>query len=170
MTLLIVKNRLTYLLSCLLIIAFVVFVEAHENQHHSAASTKPVAQRPEVKDILAQINADYIQSIKPIFVKSCFSCHASSPTLPWYSELPGAKQLMQNDMTEAKKHLDFSNDFPFVGHGSPVEDLKAIARSVKNGDMPPLRYRLMHWSSGLTSEEKTRIASWIERSVNLINE
>ena len=73
-------------------------------------------------------------------------------------------------MKEAKVHLDFSNDFPFEGHGSPKEDLEAIAKSIKKGTMPPFRYTVMHWGSELSTDEKEAILKWADGSLQLLKE
>ncbi|RYZ77997.1 MAG: hypothetical protein EOP06_29870, partial [Proteobacteria bacterium] len=83
---------------------------------------------------------------------------------PWYSSLPFAKNLIQRDLAQAKEHLDMSTGFPFGGHGSDLEDLEAIRESVDAGDMPPLRYKLLHWSAKVSPEERSAIVSWVMRA------
>lgn len=61
-----------------------------------------------------------------------------------------------------------SNDFPFEGHGSPLEDLDAIEKTVNDGTMPPWNYRLMHPSSTLTDSEKSTVLRWIEESREIL--
>lgn len=140
---------------------------AHE-QHH-AAMMKSKSDASQASDAaMISINELYLKDIKPIFKRSCFDCHSSSTTYPWYSKMPGAKQLIRNDIDEAKQHLDFTNDFPFVGHGSPSEDLVAINEQVQKGDMPPLRYRFLHSDSKLNDEEKAEVKAWVEKSLSLL--
>ncbi|RYZ91045.1 MAG: hypothetical protein EOP06_07235 [Proteobacteria bacterium] len=117
---------------------------------------------------MISINELYLKDIKPIFKRSCFDCHSSSTTYPWYSKMPGAKQLIRNDINEAKQHLDLTNDFPFAGHGSPPEDLVAINEQVQDGDMPPWRYRVLHSDSKLTDDEKAAVQAWVEKSLSIL--
>jgi len=77
---------------------------------------------------------------------------------------------MNNDMSEAKRHIDMSYDFPFRGHGSPIDDLNALKRTIRKGDMPPVKYRIMHWNSKLTESEIREINDWIEKSQEILNE
>ena len=65
--------------------------------------------------------------------------------------------------------MDMSNDFPFAGHGNPKDDLKALKRTVKEGNMPPFQYKLLHWSSSLNEDEKKLINKWIKDSLESIN-
>lgn len=117
---------------------------------------------------LRKINEEYIAQVKPIFQVSCMNCHSSNTKYPWYHILPGAKQLIDYDVRESKVHLDMTNDFPFGGHGSPVEDLEAIKKAINDKTMPPLRYRVLHWSSALKPEEVKTIRAWIEKSLQVL--
>lgn len=118
-----------------------------------------------------QINLTYQHNVKEIFMNKCLSCHGSSNSdKPWYYVLPGVKQLINYDMKEAKKHMDMSNGFPFGGHGNPLDDLKALEKTIKSDDMPPLRYRLMHWNSKLTEDEIKIINNWLKNSKKSLSE
>ena len=117
---------------------------------------------------LAKINDAYQKSVKPIFKKACFNCHTNQTKFPWYYNLPFAKGQIDADITEAKKHLEMGDDFPFGGHGGPLEDLKAIGKSIDEGTMPPFKYQIMHWESFLGPDEKNAIKMWVQDGVNLL--
>lgn len=119
---------------------------------------------------LEQINQEYILSVRPIFAKRCFDCHAGNTQYPWYYKIPGAKQLIDSDIKEAKKHLDMSNDFPFGGHGDPKEDLSVVRESIEKNTMPPFRYQIMHLGSRITEEEEKVIFEWLEKSEKVLND
>lgn len=121
------------------------------------------------KEILAQINKDYIKNVKKIFSNKCLACHGVNNSMPWYYSIPGPKQLMDHDMKEAKEHMDMSNDFPFGGHGSPIDDLDALKKTVDKGNMPPFQYKIIHWKSGLSGKEIKVIKKWIQESKDLID-
>ncbi len=107
---------------------------------------QPVASADnELKQKYTQINKLYIKTVKPIFKKSCFDCHGNTTNYPWYYKVPGVKQLIDSDIKESKKHLDFSKDFPFISHETPLKDLDAIGKSVNNNSMPPFRYLSYAW-------------------------
>lgn len=141
---------------------------AHEKRLHEEKQETPETQKTsrigEEQIVYTSINKFYLREVKPIFQNSCFNCHSSQTQFPWYHSLPLVKGLLDSDVQEAKKHLDFSNGFPFQGHGTPREDLEAIAKSVSEGTMPPFRYRMLHWGSGLTKEEREKILNWIQES------
>lgn len=111
------------------------------------------------------INKEYKVKIKPIFKRSCFDCHSNKTNFPWYYKIPGVKQLIDSDIKEAKTHLDFSKDYPFISHGSPVNDLESISKSLKKGSMPPSQYLWLHSNSKLSNKEIKIIQDWIKRSL-----
>lgn len=119
---------------------------------------------------LDRINQAYLQKIKPIFKARCLHCHGVANSFPLYSKIPPASWLVQDDLEEAKKHMDMTFDFPFAGHGTPKDDFEALAKVVNEGTMPPLRYRIMHWQSQLTDEEKKEIHKWIGDSLKILGQ
>lgn len=144
-------------------VAFTFFVAviavAHEGKPHKPAE-KPATDASKLA--LEKINVQYVQNIKPLFQNKCFDCHSSQIKEPWYRNLPGAKQLIDHDVREAKEHLDLESDFPFKSHATPIEDLEAIEETVRENEMPPLRYKVMHPGSSLTDEEKQKIYQWVQ--------
>ncbi|MCH8227563.1 MAG: heme-binding domain-containing protein, partial [Proteobacteria bacterium] len=100
------------------------------------------------------MNQAYLESVKPIFKIKCFDCHSNKTQYPWYYRLPFVKKTIDQDIQDARRHLNLSNDFPFGGHGTPKQDLEAIRSVLQDNSMPPLRYKIMHWNSELDSNEK----------------
>lgn len=150
---------------------------AYAHKGHTHAKSGPVLkdEKEPVKDagiesdsVLRTIGASYSSSIETIFRRSCFDCHSSETRYPWYSKLPFVKSLIEGDIEEAKKHLDMSEGFPFKGHGSVPDDLTAIEEVVRDGSMPPLRYRVLHPGSSLTGVERERVKNWVEESLKLL--
>jgi len=149
----------------LLILLVSCFSFSHQKEIHKAGEGKKENQK---KSQIEAINRSYIKDIKPIFQNKCFDCHATAKSLPWYFVIPGPKHLMRDDMEEAKEHLDMREDFPFKGHGTPAQDLNAIKKIIEDDSMPPLRYKMLHWRSGLDKDEKNLITDWVEQSLKSI--
>lgn len=152
----------------LIFLGFMGISFAHEG-HSPKESKKQMVTDKEIEARFEIINESYKKDVKPSFQRSCFDCHSQSPRLPWYHSLPLVRDLLESDMKEAKIHLDFSNDFPFKGHGSPMEDLKAIGETIEDKSMPPFRYKIMHWNSGLSEEERKTVLKWINESQAILN-
>lgn len=123
---------------------------------------------PSIK-VLEKINSAYEKEIKPIFKAKCLNCHGQAESLPWYSVIPGASHLIARDIREAQKSMDMTEGFPFKGHGSAKDDLIALRRVVDKENMPPLQYKLLHWSSALSEEDKIVIRAWIEAALKELN-
>lgn len=143
---------------------------AHKGESHKQMEAPTVSHSDITADQLKAINDDYTKNVKPIFQNSCFDCHSQTPRLPWYYKVPLVQGMIERDMKEAKEHLDMSNGFPFVGHGSPLDDLRSIRDSVKENGMPPFRYRIMHQGSALSESEVKAVIDWIERSEKKLTE
>ena len=140
---------------------------AHGGKDHSKENKQKTSVK-KLKDKYTVVNKAYIQKVKPIFKRSCFDCHGNTTKYPWYYKIPGIKQLIDSDISEAKVHLDFSNDFPFKSHETPLKDLNAILKAVKDESMPPFRYRILHGDSKLSKKEIKEIENWIKNSKEIL--
>jgi hypothetical protein len=142
-------------------------VLAHEGQGYSPAEPQESAV-DEQERRLVEITADYQLAVAPLIQKACADCHSGDTQYPWYSMMPGVSQWIKKDIEEARKHIEFSNGYPFQSHGTPLEDLIAVEKVVKDGSMPPLRYRLMHGKARLNEQEKKRIIDWARRGQRML--
>ena len=145
-------------------------VWGHGGEDHSKDIKQPKVVKPnvEIEEKYIRINQQYLKTVKPIFQKSCFDCHGNTTVYPWYYKIPGVKQLIDSDIKESKKHLDFSKDFPFISHETPIKDLDAIGKSIKNDSMPPFRYLIMHGDKKLTKDEVKQVDKWIRESKEML--
>ncbi len=151
-------------LSCGFLGAF--SAEAHRLNPHNSDSESHASHVERMDEtVLKEINVEYLKLVRPIFQKNCFNCHSETTEYPWYAKFPGVRWLIERDIKEARTHLDLSGDFPFKGHGTPLTDLEAIRNSIDDRSMPPLRYKVMHWSSNLSENEAKTIVFWINQSL-----
>lgn len=118
-------------------------------------------------DALKAVGAAYEKNILPIFAAKCLMCHGVVPKFPLYAKVPPSSWLVRHDMEEAKEHMDMSFGFPFHGKDAktPMEALTEIAEVVRENEMPPLVYKIMHWHSSLSDEEKKIILSWTNQGM-----
>lgn len=142
--------------------------EDHDAPTSEASEEKGSKERALKPEVVQAINMGYLAEVKPIFKTKCLDCHGKGGKKPWYYAIPGPKQLIDHDIEEAQEHMDMSKDFPFGGHGDPKKDLEELAEVLEDGDMPPLKYRIMHWDTALTAAEKKTIEKWINRSLETI--
>lgn len=143
----------------------------HGGQDHSEnIPSKPIAfGENRYSDVSDKISKSYIEKVQPIFKKACFDCHSDQTNFPWYYDIPGIKQFIDSDIREARSHLDFSKDYPFISHEDPRKDLESILTSIEKQRMPPLKYRLMHSDLNLKEEELVIIRDWVKSSLILLN-
>lgn len=143
--------------------------EFHKNAVKNSASTGlATIDQNKLNSQLQKINEAYIQSVKPIFKRSCFDCHSSNTQYPWYSSIPGIKQLIEEDIREAREHMDMTNDFPFSGHGDPEKNLEEIQEEIEEGEMPLWSYKLLHWKARLSTDEEKEIIRWAKESLEML--
>jgi hypothetical protein len=149
---------------------------AHGDEIHTSNDEKRETQRADetASDELLlrykMINRAYLAEIKPIFKKKCFDCHSNRTNYPWYYGVPGIKQMIDKDIKEGRSHINFSRDFPFISHETPMNDLKSLREIGLEGGMPPLGYMLGHWESRLSDEDKAAIVRWSEYGMDLLGE
>jgi hypothetical protein len=149
----------SFILIFLCLIGTVKSAYPHGDHHHVI---KEQSNKSEDAVRITRLTEVYTISIKPIFEKKCFDCHSSTTHYPWYHHIPGVKQVIDSDISEAKEHLDMSNGFPFNGHGTLDEDLTAIEKAIVDKTMPPFRYRLLHPSAAISDEDRAVILKWVQ--------
>lgn len=149
-----------------LLLSPVIFSHGGEHNESESGGNETVSDSLKaLRDtVFASINTGF-DRLTPIFKNSCFNCHTDRTDYPWYHSLPIAKQIINDDIKDARKHLDMSNGFPFGGHAGPADDLRAIKHEIDEGDMPPFQYRLMHWHAKPSSAQTDSINVWVDSSL-----
>lgn len=82
---------------------------------------------------------------------ACFDCHSNETRWPWYAHIAPAAFLLANDVTQGREQYNFSTGYQLDGD--------KMARKVEDGQMPPMRYLLLHPEANLSAEDKTKLAS-----------
>jgi len=167
-------KRLTQCLAAVLIAALpavsILSDEGDNEEKGNAADTTLTETTQQIQDsVYTQINKDY-QSVRHIFENSCFDCHSTFTKYPWYYKLPGIKGLIDDDIKEASKQMDLSNDFPFGGKYPSTEILKDIKEEIENDDMPLFSYRMMHWGKLIEDKRRDSVFQWIDKSMELLKQ
>ena len=62
---------------------------------------KPVEIAPEALEGKTPL----FQKAAPVIQESCLTCHSSHTQLPWYASLPIAKQIISNNIEEAREEV-----------------------------------------------------------------
>jgi cytochrome c551/c552 len=80
--------------------------------------------------------------------RACFDCHSNETVWPWYSNVAPVSWLVQRDVNDGRRHLDFTR------WDQPQRHAKDVAEQVKEGGMPPWFYLPMHFAAKLNEAEK----------------
>lgn len=119
---------------------------------------------------LVEITTSYQLQVGSLFQRACADCHSGDTRYPWYFVVPGIRQWIKEDIEQAREHMEISNGYPFQSHATPLEDLIAVEKTIQDGSMPPLSYRLMHAGARLTEAEKQLIMNWARHGQQLLRQ
>jgi cytochrome c len=97
-------------------------------------------------------NATMPADAKAVLVTKCADCHSSETRWPVYARIAPGSWLIERDIVEARKHMDLSQWETLPADRQDVLVAKII-QEAKSGDMPPLQYRLLHWSATLSKAD-----------------
>jgi cytochrome c len=89
---------------------------------------------------------------KAVLVKKCADCHSSETRWPVYARIAPGSWLIERDIIEARKKMDLSHWEQMPADKQQVLTAK-IVEEARNGDMPPLQYRLLHWNAKLSKAD-----------------
>lgn len=85
---------------------------------------------------------------RALFQRACFDCHSNTTHWPWYSHVAPVSWLLERDVTDGRRHLNFSQ------WNQPQRHAKDVAREVASGDMPLWFYLPLHPAARLSAAEK----------------
>lgn len=88
---------------------------------------------------------------KQLATESCNDCHSNLTEWRWYSNVAPASWLVQSDVDEDREVLNFSE----WDRGQP--DLGELSETIEGGEMPPLKYSVLHSGSTLSDDEKATL-------------
>jgi mono/diheme cytochrome c family protein len=83
-----------------------------------------------------------------LFARACADCHSNETVWPWYSQLAPMSWLVQRDVDVGRAEFNVS--------AAPAErgDAREAAETVREGEMPPAVYLLLHPGARLTDAER----------------
>ncbi|MBI3978551.1 MAG: heme-binding domain-containing protein [Chloroflexi bacterium] len=92
-------------------------------------------------------------------VRACYDCHSNETTWPWYSNIAPVSWLVQQDVDEGRRDLNFSE------WDGPQEEAGEAADAVRKGTMPPSYYSLIHPQARLTPAETQALIRALEATL-----
>ena len=98
-------------------------------------------------------------AVSAVLARSCQDCHSDRTRWPWYGHVPPVSWMLNNDVKEARSHMNFSR-WSRYSLDDKRQILTEMAATVRNDQMPPGRYMLMHLDARLSADEKARLDGW----------
>ncbi len=93
--------------------------------------------------------------------RACFDCHSNETVWPWYSNIAPISWLIQRDVEEGRRKLNFSE------WHRPQEGAEEVAETVREGEMPPPIYLITHPQARLSPAEKEELIRGLEATMRL---
>ncbi len=99
--------------------------------------------------------------------RACFDCHSNQTTWPWYSNVAPISWLIQRDVDEGRRTLNFSE----WGNSARSQRLinnggSELTNVILRNSMPPFYYTLIHSSAGLSMVEKDQLIQGLKNSIS----
>ena len=96
---------------------------------------------------------------RELAVRACFDCHSNQVRWPWYSHVAPISWLVQRDVDEARRELNFSE------WDRPQEHAGEAAEEVAEGEMPLWFYAWLHPEARLDDAERRELVAGLQASV-----
>jgi hypothetical protein len=109
-------------------------------------------------------------AVKQILEQSCYDCHSNETRLQWYNKLPIAASLVIRDVTEARKHLNFS-EWDKLSPADQQSMLWEIYNMVNTGVMPLKSYTTIHPNAKVSPARLSILRNYLNtlKAVPVIN-
>ena len=91
--------------------------------------------------------------------QACFDCHSNETAWPVYSRVAPVSWLIQRDVSEGRAALNFSE------WQRPQKEATEAPEKVRERDMPPAIYQLMHAPARLSDADRDRLARGLAKSL-----
>jgi hypothetical protein len=88
--------------------------------------------------------------------RACFDCHSNETEWPWYSHVAPVSWLVQDDVHEGRRKLNFSE------WNRPQKNAEEAAEEVQKGKMPLWFYVPLHPQAKLSATEKSALINGLQ--------
>jgi len=99
--------------------------------------------------------------VQAALTRTCYGCHSAAGVLSWHAKLAPSAWFAGS----ARAKLDFST-LQSVAPERRAEELHAIERVVRDGEMPPWDSALFDATAKLSPAEKAGIARWASETAS----
>jgi hypothetical protein len=103
----------------------------------------------------AQIDPETLAIVQ----RACQNCHSQNTEWPWYSHIAPVSWMVARDVQQARLHMNLSEWQGYTAE-ERLRLLSAIGSAVRNREMAPGRYVVLHPEARLTDDERQQIYRW----------
>ena len=98
------------------------------------------------------------ENIQAILKRSCFDCHSSHTTFPWYSNIAPVSWFTKHHVEEGREHMNFSTWNSYTDE-KKLKYLEKIPKAIES-KMPMASYLIMHSEAKLSDADKEALKVW----------
>lgn len=113
--------------------------------------------------VTAEIQAP--AEVKAILRRSCWDCHSNETRWPWYAYVAPASFLVHHDVSEGRKHLNFS-EWGGYQAARKAKRQEECGEEVEDGEMPMAVYLPLHPDAKLSEADKQVLEAWAKGPVS----
>jgi hypothetical protein len=96
---------------------------------------------------------------RELAVRACFDCHSNETKWPWYADVAPFSWVVQYDVENARSVVNYSEwNRPYALGGYS-------GQTVRDGMMPPDKYKVAHPEADLTSQEQADLARGLDATL-----
>ena len=92
--------------------------------------------------------------------RACFDCHSHETQWPAYARVAPVSWLIAHDVTDGRAALNFSA-------WQPPRESEVVPKEVRNAEMPPWIYTLMHGTARLSEAERRALADGLAATIKV---
>ena len=102
-----------------------------------------------------------VPATRALAKQACFDCHSNETTWPAYAHIAPVSWLVQHDVDEGRAVLNFSE------WTRPQKEAKEAAGELREGDMPPAAYTVIHAHARLSAGDRDRLAQGLAQTLGV---
>lgn len=106
---------------------------------------------------------DVPEDIKANIKAACYDCHSHETVYPWYASIQPVGWLLNNHITDGRKHLNFSI-WSQYDTGKKDHKLEECAEEVEERHMPIKAYLLTHPEAKLSDAEVNEMVDFFNKA------
>ena len=99
------------------------------------------------------------EATRALAVRACFDCHSNQTVWPWYSDIAPISWLIQRDVDEGRRKLNFSE------WDRPQKEAHESGKTVRRGEMPPWFYAIPGSGARLSSAEQDALTAGLDATL-----